>query len=88
MIEPYLFCMESESVDHLFFKCCVAHCIWETVAEIMGVAVVRDFESLARWWIRGENIMLSIFFKLLFCGLCGKRQIISVFREKDGELCK
>jgi hypothetical protein len=50
-----MFCMESESVDHLFFKCCVACCIWEDVAEIMGIAVIRDFESLTKWWIRGDN---------------------------------
>jgi hypothetical protein len=50
-----MFCLESETADHLFFKCCVACSIWDIVAEIMGVDVVRDFESLAKWWIKGDN---------------------------------
>jgi hypothetical protein len=44
-----MFCMESESADHLFFKCCVACYIWEDVAEIMSIVVVRDFESMIKW---------------------------------------
>jgi hypothetical protein len=50
-----LYCRESESVDHLFLKCFVACFIWEVVADIMGVEVIRDFESLAKWWIKGEK---------------------------------
>jgi hypothetical protein len=49
-----LYCMESESVAHLFFKCCEACFIWESV-NIMGVEVIGDFESLAKWWIKGEK---------------------------------
>jgi hypothetical protein len=30
-------------------------CIWDIAAEIMGVDVMRDFESLAKWWIKGDN---------------------------------
>jgi hypothetical protein len=30
-------------------------CIWDIAAEIMGVDVMRGFESLAKWWIKGDN---------------------------------
>jgi hypothetical protein len=48
-----LFCNETETIVHLFFKCCVACCWWKIVAEIMNMPVIRDFESMAKWWIKG-----------------------------------
>jgi hypothetical protein len=48
-----LFCNETEKAVHLFFECCVACCLWEIVAEIMNMPVIRDFESQAKLWIRG-----------------------------------
>jgi hypothetical protein len=60
-----LFCLEAESSEHLFFKCYVASCVWERIADVLNTVVVRDFESLAKWWIRGINIMLLMFFMLL-----------------------
>jgi hypothetical protein len=50
-----LFCAEPESVQHLFFGCCVAQSIWETISEIIGITVGRDFESVAKLWIRDKN---------------------------------
>jgi hypothetical protein len=31
-----LFCTEFESVRHLFFECCVAQNIWETISDMLG----------------------------------------------------
>jgi hypothetical protein len=50
-----LFCVEAESVHHLFFGCCIAQNIWETISEITGIVVVRDFESVAELWIRDRK---------------------------------
>jgi len=46
-----LFCCEDETVNHLFFECCVAKLIWNWVSEVVGVRVGDDFESIGRWWI-------------------------------------
>jgi hypothetical protein len=50
-----LFCSENESVKHLFYECCVARNLWGVVAEITELPLVRDFESMAKWWIRGKK---------------------------------
>jgi hypothetical protein len=50
-----LFCSENESVKHLFYECCVARNLWGVVAEIIELPLVRDFESMAKWWIRGKK---------------------------------
>jgi hypothetical protein len=42
----YLFCTELETTNHLFFDCCVARVMWETISEVMGVAIQPDFESM------------------------------------------
>jgi hypothetical protein len=52
----------------------VAACIWERAADVLKIEMVRDFESLARWWIRGINIIVLMWFTLLFCGLYGKKK--------------
>jgi hypothetical protein len=50
-----LFCSESELVLHLLYECCVARNLWEIVAEIVGLPVVTDFESMAKWWTRSKK---------------------------------
>jgi hypothetical protein len=50
-----LFCSEAELAGHLFFSCCVETCVWERAADVLNIGMVNDFESLARWWIRGEK---------------------------------
>jgi hypothetical protein len=50
-----LFCNEDESTAHLFFSCCVAKQFWCVVAEITGVHVGVDFESMAKWWLHGKK---------------------------------
>jgi hypothetical protein len=33
----------------------VARRIWEEVADIIDLPVISDFESMAKWWIRGKK---------------------------------
>jgi hypothetical protein len=50
-----LFCTEVETISNLFYECCVAKRIWEVMAEITDVPLITDFESMAKWWIRGKK---------------------------------
>ena len=50
-----LFYYEEESVNHLFFDCCVAKLTWELISEIVGMKVGTDFESIGRWWISNDK---------------------------------
>jgi hypothetical protein len=50
-----LFCTELESVRHLFFECCVAQSIWETISEMLGFQVGSDFESVAKLWLSDKK---------------------------------
>jgi hypothetical protein len=46
-----LFCLESESVHHLFFDCIVASQVWFDVSEVIGFQIGQDFESVAERWL-------------------------------------
>jgi hypothetical protein len=48
--------------------------LWEIVAKIVNMPVIRDFESLAKWWIRGQKYNAV--------------NVFHAFREKAGEVCK
>jgi hypothetical protein len=43
-----LFCKEDESVQHVFFYCCVAKFMWQFVAEITNCPVISNFESFGK----------------------------------------
>jgi hypothetical protein len=67
-----LFCVEPETIDHLFFKCFVASKIWEEISGIFGVQVGSDFESVARWWVSNKKkILCSTYSALLYFGPYG-----------------
>jgi hypothetical protein len=51
-----LFYSEPESAHHLFFECCVASSIWNTMSEVLGVSVGRNFESIAKLWLRDKHL--------------------------------
>jgi hypothetical protein len=50
-----LFCREVETVTHLFYECCIARHLWETISEVMGVQIGPDFESMAKFWPRDKK---------------------------------
>jgi hypothetical protein len=93
-----LFCTEVETISHLFYECCVAKRIWEVMAEITDVPLITDFESMAKWWIRGEKcnpdnviyaVVLSSLWKLKI-SLCfqgdGVRRLLVSCTKLMGEL--
>ena len=45
-----LFCAEPESVNHLFFGCCVAANIWNVCSDILETPL-SDFDSIAKLWL-------------------------------------
>jgi len=42
-----LFCCEGESVNHLFFECCMSSNVWSIVSEILGREVGKSYENTA-----------------------------------------
>jgi hypothetical protein len=50
-----LFCNETESVTHLFFDCCVAQSLCDSMAEITDSAKISDFESMGMLWLKGKH---------------------------------
>jgi len=46
-----LFCNEPETVNHLFFFCCVAKVLWSYLKDIFHTQLGDGYESVARWWI-------------------------------------
>jgi hypothetical protein len=47
---------ENESVNHLFFKCVVAKCIWGCVTDFLGIDIGSDYMSVASKWLE-KNIL-------------------------------
>ena len=53
-----LLCDEKESISHLFFHCCVAKNVWESVSFWLTRTVGTDFESVASLWIANKKFMV------------------------------
>ena len=51
-----LFCSENESVNHLFFDCCVARQCWAVISEILQFEIGMNFESVGRCWINNKKM--------------------------------
>jgi len=72
-----LFCAETETVNHLFFDCCVSTIMWSHLSKIFNKNLGSDFESVATWWISNKkNATLNT-----CCAAFGQHVMISVFRE-------
>jgi hypothetical protein len=72
-----LFCVEQESVAHLFFVCCIARAFWCWIIEIAGVELGSDFESIARFWILGNKYnMLNVLSSVVLWTLWKTRSIL------------
>jgi len=54
-----MFCNDHESINHLFFECCVARNIWLTISEVLGHNLGHCFESVARFCIANKRHMLT-----------------------------
>jgi hypothetical protein len=90
-----LFCKDAESVNHLFFECCVARLMWGHVAEITGLPIVNDFISFGKFCVMWQNLadmnvlssaVLWTLWKtrnnLCFQGMCWTKL------ETPGQVCK
>jgi hypothetical protein len=49
--EMCVFCDEKESINHLFFKCCVSGAVWDYVNEFLGMSIGSDYMSVAAKWL-------------------------------------
>jgi hypothetical protein len=56
--ETCLFCSEKESVNHVFFQCCVAKAFWVWISEIAGRNAGTDFELVATCWLSEKRFKL------------------------------
>jgi hypothetical protein len=50
-----LFCLETESVVHLFFGCCIAKLMWSQLSDMSNRIIGTDFESVAGLWLREKK---------------------------------
>ena len=56
-----LFCGEPESVNHVFFYCCVVRVLWSFFSGVFGFQLVGSFEVVAKWWIsRKKHAVLNM----------------------------
>ena len=64
-----MFCTELETVNHLFFDCCVAKVLWAYMFEIFHIPLGSDYESIARWWISNKTYKVMNCFSaaLMWC---------------------
>ena len=64
-----LYYAESETVNHLFFYCCVPTTMWRHLSDIFYKDLGADFESVARWWIsNNKNVVLNTCYAaLMWC---------------------
>jgi hypothetical protein len=64
-----LFCTELETVNHLFFDCCVAKVLWSYLSDTFLISLGVDYESTARWWVCNKNYkVMNIFVAaLMWC---------------------
>jgi hypothetical protein len=82
-----LYCMESESVDHLFLSV-VNHVIFgRQLLKSWGLRLLGTLNPWQNGALKVRNTMLLMFF-MMSCVVefCGKREIIFIFSEKDGEV--
>jgi hypothetical protein len=54
--ETCLFCDDKESIQHLFFDCCVTKCMWQVCFDVCGKQLGADFESVAKYWLHNKKL--------------------------------
>lgn len=64
-----VFRAEKESVDHLFFQCCVAKRIWHIVLTMLNLSDDCNYETVASRWLANKhhNVNNIICAKVLWC---------------------
>jgi hypothetical protein len=62
-----LFCMEEESISHLFFDCVVARNAWKVLSAILGIEAGNIFESRAKLWLCNKKFAIANMFTSAVC---------------------
>jgi hypothetical protein len=67
--ECCIFCLDDESIDHLFFKCIVAKHIWQIISDFFGIAQGDGYLSIAKFWIANKKhaVLNSVCAATLWC---------------------
>lgn len=53
-----LFCSDPESINHIFFECCVVNSIWSFFSDLFNVQLVGGFECVAKWWLSRKKYLV------------------------------
>ena len=81
-----LFCCEGESVNHLFFECCISSNVWSIVSEILGREVGKSYENTAGLWIANKrhavtSAVLWAIWNVSWTGLMVLLKIVGLLRR-------
>jgi hypothetical protein len=53
--ELCMLCEEKESINHMFFDCCVAKAVWKYACEFMGMSIGSDYVSIPTRWLNKKR---------------------------------
>ena len=81
-----LFCCEGESVNPLFFECCMSSNVWSIVSEILGREVGKSYENTAGLWIANKrhavtSAVLWAIWNVSWTGLMVLLKIVGLLRR-------
>ena len=59
--ESCLFCLDKESIHHLFFECVVAKQCWIIISEATGCSVIENMVDVGKLWLSNKrNCVLNM----------------------------
>jgi hypothetical protein len=53
--ENCLFCLEKETIQHVFFDCVVARQCWRIVSDILGYQVRKSMLNIGKFWLSNKR---------------------------------
>ena len=53
--ENCLFCLEKETIQHVFFDCVVARQCWRIVSDILGYQVIESMLNIGKFWLSNKR---------------------------------
>ena len=80
-----LFYAEPETINHLFFECCVPTTMWCHLSDIFDKNLGANFESVARWWVSNKKntVLNTCCAALMWCSWKLRNDLC--FQGKNGE---
>ena len=52
------FCLEKETIHHVFFDCVVAKQCWSIMSDILGCRVGESMMEVGKYWLRNKKHVL------------------------------